>query len=191
MRISLLNAFLLSALAFCSLNPTIRAETPRSAVGPVKVSLITPTDQVILEVPGLQTGVSFKDPSERTLNNIIRVVAVKEGMRRRPGDGENSGSSRNIAFESLSILAEPSKASILLREHFFSNHEFPHIVVFAYLASGYRYEISAKGARIKSIGTRSHEGRIVDEYVFEMSEVNWHYLSPDGRQHDSTGWEVN
>lgn len=191
MKISSTSALLLAVITFCVLNPTARAETPRSVAGPTKASLISLTDQVILEVPGLQTDVSFKDPDGRTHNDIIKVVALKEGMRRRPGDDENPGSSGNITFESFSVLAEPSKASIVLREHFFSNHEFPHIVVLVYLASGYRYEISAKGARIKSIGTRSYEGRIVDEYVFEMLEENWHYLSPDGRQHNSTGWEVN
>lgn len=191
MKSSSISALLLAAIAFCAFDPTARAETPRNVAGPVQASLIAIADQVILEVPGLQTGVTFKDSRGRTLNNIIKVVALKEGMRRRPGGDETSGSSRNIAFESFSILAEPSKASILLREHFFSNHEFPHIVIFVYLATGDRYEISAKAARIVSIGTRSHEGRIVDEYVFETSEQDWHYLSADGRQHDSTGWEVN
>lgn len=191
MKSSSISALLLAAMTIGALDPTARAETPRQIAEPVTASVIARADQVILEIPGLRTGVSFKDPRGRTLNNVIKVVALKEGMRRRPGDDETSGSSRNIAFEALSILAEPSKASILLREHFFSNHEFPHIVIFVYLASGYRYEIAAKGARIRSIGTRSHEGRIVDEYVFEMSEENWHYVSPDARQDDSTGWDVN
>lgn len=191
MKISSVFAFLLTAVMICAFEPTARAETARSAGQPVKASLIPIADRVILEVPGLQTGVSFKRPDGRTLNNIIKVVAIKEGMRRRPGDDGNSGSSGDIAFEALSILAEPSKASILLREHFFSNHEFPHIVVFVYLASGHRYEISAKGARLRSVGTRSYEGRIVDDYVFEMSEANWHYFSQDGQQQGSTGWEVN
>lgn len=174
----------IAMLATCTLAGSAIAQTTPGPSGPVQLSVVIPPDLGWLEGIHIETGTIIKTRDGHVLKHAVRVFAVKETLAARPSGGETGGERDDVTIRTVSVLAEPSLASIFLRKRLLANNEpFRELTVFNFRGAGGPYQIHIKNARIKSVGTSSFEGRVVDEYVFhEFDEIVWRYETPDARK---------
>ncbi len=174
----------LVALATCVPVSSAIAQTTTGPSGPAQLSVVIPPDLGWLEGIHIETGTIIKTRDGHVLKHAVRVFAIKETLAARPSGGETEVERDEISIRTVSVLAEPSLASVFLRKRLLTNNEaFNELAIFNFRGAGGSYQIRIKNARIKSVGTSSFEGRVVDEYVFhEFDEIIWRYETPDARK---------
>lgn len=169
------------------------AQTTPKPLEPVKHSVAVPADLGWIEGLPFETGITVDDRGRTIINNAIRIVALKESLTERVTGAGTTDANTFQVVGTVTVLAEPSLASVGLRKRLLGNNRpFSEFTIVNYRGASGRYDVNLDNAKIKSVGIRSFQGRIVDEYVFhEFDEIRWHYTPPGRKQdHDYTGVSI-
>lgn len=169
------------------------AQTTPKPLEPVKHTVAVPADLGWIEGLPFETGITVDDRGRTIINNAIKIVALKESLSERVTGAGTTDENRFQVVGTVTVLAEPSLASVGLRKRLLGNNlPFSEFTIVNYRGAGGRYYLGLENAKIKSVGTSSFQGRIVDEYVFhDFDDMHWHYTPPgDELDHDYTGANI-
>lgn len=104
-------------------------ETPKRA----QLSVVVPPDLAWLEGLHIETGTIIRTRDGHVLKHAVRVFAVKETMSARPAGIEGDAAREELTVRTVSVLAEPSLASVFLRKRLLSGNEaFDDLTIFSF-----------------------------------------------------------